>query len=95
MDSTMATVLVIGTLDTKGPESAYLAQRIRDNGCHTLLLDSGILGEADGVTPDLTRQQVAIAAGSTIEQLRNAGGSRVVGAHFAALQIVWPLDFFD
>jgi len=69
----MATVLVIGTLDTKGPEPAYLAQRIRDNGCHTLLLDSGILGEADGVTPDLTRQQVAIAAGSTIEQLRNAG----------------------
>jgi uncharacterized protein (UPF0261 family) len=69
----MPTVLVIGTLDTKGPESNYLAQRIRDFGCQTLILDSGILGEADGVKPDITRQQVAIAAGSTIDTLRNVG----------------------
>src|SRR4051812_15711884 len=69
----MATVLVIGTMDTKGPESAYLAQRIRDFGCHTLTLDSGILGEAEGLTPDFTRQKVAEAAGYTIDQLRNAG----------------------
>ena len=42
----MATVLVIGTMDTKGPESNYLAERIRDAGCQALILDSGILGEA-------------------------------------------------
>lgn len=69
----MATVLVIGTLDTKGPETRYLAERIRDLGCSTLVLDSGILGEAAGIVPDMTRQQVAIAAGSTIDALRNAG----------------------
>ena len=69
----MATVLVIGTMDTKGPESNYLAERIRDAGCQALILDSGILGEAEGVKPDFTRQQVAVASGHTIDQLRNAG----------------------
>jgi uncharacterized protein (UPF0261 family) len=42
----MATVLLIGTLDTKGPETAYLRDSVRANGCDTLVLDSGILGEA-------------------------------------------------
>lgn len=69
----MATVLVIGTMDTKGPESAYLAERIRANGCDTLTLDSGILGEALGITCDFPRSEVAKAAGHTIDQIRNAG----------------------
>ncbi|MCW8130103.1 MAG: Tm-1-like ATP-binding domain-containing protein [Planctomycetota bacterium] len=69
----MATVLVIGTLDTKGPETRYLAERIRDLGCSTLVMDSGILGEADGIVPEITRRQVAEAAGSTLDALRNAG----------------------
>jgi uncharacterized protein (UPF0261 family) len=69
----MATVLLIGTLDTKGPETAYLRDRIRDLGCETLVLDSGILGEAVGIDPDFNRRDVALAAGSTIDALRNAG----------------------
>ena len=69
----MATVLVIGTFDTKGPESQYLRERIEAHGCKTLALDSGILGEADGIRPEFTRQMVAQAAGFTIDQLRNAG----------------------
>jgi uncharacterized protein (UPF0261 family) len=69
----MATVLVIGTMDTKGPESAYLAERIRANGCDTLTLDSGILGEALGITCDFPRAVVAQAAGHSIDQIRNAG----------------------
>ncbi len=69
----MATVLVIGTFDTKGPESQYLRERIEAHGCKTLALDSGILGEADGIIPEFTRQMVAEAAGFTIDQLRNAG----------------------
>src|SRR5438552_2599518 len=73
MIAIMPTVLVIGTLDTKGPESAYLAERIRALGCQTLVLDSGILGEADGIVADFSRQKVAEAAGFTIDQLRNAG----------------------
>ncbi len=69
----MATVLLIGTLDTKGPETAYLRDRVRELGCETLVLDSGILGEAVGIEADFTRAQVAIAAGTTIDALRQAG----------------------
>lgn len=69
----MPTVLLIGTLDTKGPETAYLRDRIQALGCSTLVLDSGILGEANGIVADLSRSEVARAAGSTIEALRNAG----------------------
>jgi uncharacterized protein (UPF0261 family) len=69
----MATVLLIGTLDTKGPETAYLRDRVRELGCETLVLDSGILGEAVGIEADYDRRIVAEAAGSTIDALRNAG----------------------
>jgi uncharacterized protein (UPF0261 family) len=69
----MATVLLIGTLDTKGPETAYLRDRIRALGCDTLILDSGVLGEAVGIRADFTRSLVAQAADTTIEALRNAG----------------------
>jgi uncharacterized protein (UPF0261 family) len=69
----MATVLIIGTLDTKGPETAYLRDAVQRLGCETLVLDSGILGEAVGITADFPRSVVAEAAGSTIEALRNAG----------------------
>jgi len=69
----MATVLLIGTLDTKGPETAYLRDRVIAYGCQALVLDSGILGEAVGITADYNREEVARAAGSTIEALRAAG----------------------
>lgn len=69
----MATVLLIGTLDTKGPETAYLRDRVRALGCDTLVLDSGILGEAVGIEADFNRRVVAHAAGSGIEALRSAG----------------------
>ena len=41
----MARVLVIGTMDTKGRESAYLARRLREQGCEVTVMDVGILGE--------------------------------------------------
>lgn len=69
----MATVLLIGTLDTKGPETAYLRDAIRALGCDTLVLDSGILGETIGIEADFSRATVAEAAGTSIDALRNAG----------------------
>lgn len=69
----MATVLLIGTLDTKGPETAYLRDRVQRLGCDTLVLDSGILGEAVGIEADFDRRVVAHAAGSTLDALRSAG----------------------
>ena len=39
------TVALLGTLDTKGKEYAYLRDRIRERGVDVLLIDAGILGE--------------------------------------------------
>ena len=58
----MATIAVLGTLDTKGHEHAYVAEIIRSRGHQTLLIDTGS-GDAPQVTPDVTREQVAAAAG--------------------------------
>ncbi len=69
----MPIVLLIGTLDTKGREIAYLRDRLRDLGLGTLVLDSGILGEPLDCAPDISREQVARAAGYTIDELRTIG----------------------
>ena len=69
----MSTVLLIGTLDTKGPEVAYLRDRVRALGVETIVADSGILGEPLDIVPDVTRAEVARLAGTDIDALRNAG----------------------
>lgn len=74
------TVALIGTLDTKGPEIAYLRDRCRDLGLQTLVIDSGILGGPLGIEPDFTREMVAEAAGSNLESIRQAG-SRGAAVH--------------
>lgn len=38
-------VAVVSTLDTKGRETAYLAERIRDGDLEALVVDSGVLGD--------------------------------------------------
>lgn len=70
------TVVIIGTLDTKGAEIAYLRDRIQALGASTIVVDSGILGEPLGIElapTDITRAEAATYAGFTIEALRNAG----------------------
>ena len=65
------TVLLVGTLDTKGNEYAYLRDRIRERGVEVLLIDAGILGEPL-TEPDVTRQEVAVAAGADVQALADA-----------------------
>jgi uncharacterized protein (UPF0261 family) len=74
------TVALIGTLDTKGPEIAYLRDRCRDLGLETLVIDSGILGGPLDIEPDFSQAVVAEAAGSTIKAIRQAG-SRGAAVH--------------
>jgi uncharacterized protein (UPF0261 family) len=74
------TVALIGTLDTKGPEIAYLRDRCQDLGLETLVIDSGILGEPLGIEADFSREAVAQAAGSSLEVIRQAG-SRGAAVH--------------
>jgi uncharacterized protein (UPF0261 family) len=66
-------IALIGTLDTKGDEIAYVRDRLRALGVRPVVIDSGILGEADGCAPDVPRAEVARAAGHDLEDVRQAG----------------------
>lgn len=67
------TVLLIGTLDTKGREIAYLRDRLHTLGLNTVVLDSGILGEPLDCESDISRAEVARAAGYDLDALRTIG----------------------
>lgn len=66
-------IVILGTLDTKGPEFAYLRDRLRDLGLDTTVVDCGILGDPLGIEPDIDHAEVARHGGTTIEALQNAG----------------------
>lgn len=70
---TSPSILLIGTLDTKGVEIGYTRDRLRALGATPVVLDSGILGEPIAITADIPREDVARAAGATIDALRAAG----------------------
>ncbi len=90
-------VVIIGTLDTKGPEIAYLRDRLQGLGLETAVVDSGILGEPIGITleagRDITRAEAARYAGTTIDALRNAGsrGKAVEGMRTAVKKLTLEL----
>lgn len=67
----MPTVLLIGTLDTKGREYAFVRDRLHLSGVDTLVLDAGVLGDPTGVA-DIGNDEVARAGGSTLAALRAA-----------------------
>jgi len=64
----MATIAVLGTLDSKGEEHAFVAALIAKHGHKPLLIDVGTGGPAT-VQPDITREQVAAAAGLDLAAL--------------------------
>ncbi|MCX6919822.1 MAG: Tm-1-like ATP-binding domain-containing protein [Verrucomicrobia bacterium] len=64
----MATIAVLGTLDSKGEEHAFVAALIAQHGHQTLLIDVGTGGPAT-VQPDITREQVAAAIGLDLASL--------------------------
>ncbi|GAA4225409.1 Tm-1-like ATP-binding domain-containing protein [Actinomadura meridiana] len=71
----MATVVLVGTLDTKGAEYVWLRERVRDLGCDTVLVDVGVgPGEvgAGEVGADVSAEEVARAVGASVEALRDA-----------------------
>jgi len=62
-------VLVIATLDTKGEEVKYIKERFACKGVDAIVLDSGMRGAHIGVVPQVSRRQVAEAAGADIERV--------------------------
>ena len=68
----MAAVALVGTFDTKGPDFAFLAARLRAAGVEVVAVDAGT-GEPVGLTPDIGGETVAAAAGASRARLRAAG----------------------
>lgn len=67
----MATVALVGTLDTKGQDFAFLAARLRAAGAEVIVIDAGT-GSPDGLIPDVDGEAVAAAAGTSRAGLRAA-----------------------
>src|SRR5512144_3048194 len=63
------TILMIGTLDTKGREYQFIRDLIRARGHTPLVLDAGILGEPT-FPPDLAAVGTAAAGGGSLAELR-------------------------
>lgn len=68
----MATIAVLGTLDTKGHEHAFVAERIRGRGHQALLIDVGTGSDA-AISPDISRTAVAAAGAVDLESLVTRG----------------------
>lgn len=66
------TVVVVATLDTKGEEAAYVQDHITAWGLATLLIDPGVLAEPT-VAADISRNEVAQAAGTSLQALLARG----------------------
>lgn len=79
----MKTVCLLGTLDTKGAEYAFVRQRLIDAGVDTLVVDVGVLGEP-AFPPDVSRAEVAGEA--EVRELGQAGdrGAAVTSMAHAA-----------
>jgi len=68
----MATVVLLGALDTKGDEYAFIRDRVINAGCDVVMINAGVLG--DPAYPiEFSRADVAAEAGTDIETLVASG----------------------
>ena len=84
----MATVVLLGTLDTKGREYQYLRERLREDGLEVVLVDAGVFEPL--AAADVPQEEVAAAAGADVRALRDAGdrGAAVDAMGRGAAEIV-------
>ena len=85
MSKESKTIAVLGTLDSKGEEHAFVADLIRQQGHTPLLIDVGT-GADPTITPDISRFEVAAAGDIDLEALiaRKDRGECVVAMSEAA-----------
>lgn len=62
------TVVIVGALDTKGQEFAFVKELMKKEGLNTLTVDFGVMGEP-AFQPDITRKEVATAGGGDLAYL--------------------------
>ena len=65
----MKTVVLIGTLDTKGQEYKFVQERFQKAGLKTILINAGIIGKPT-ITFDISNEEVAQKGGSDLESLK-------------------------
>jgi uncharacterized protein (UPF0261 family) len=65
-------VVLVGTLDTKGAELAFVRDVLDGRGLATLVVDAGSVG-APAFAPDIDRERVFRAAGTSWEEIRRQG----------------------
>ncbi len=63
------TVVIVGALDTKGEEFAYVKALLKKKRVKTIVVDFGVLGEP-AFEPDISRSTVAAAGGGDLERFR-------------------------
>ncbi len=68
----MPTIVLLGTLDTKGHEYAFLREQLLTYEVDVVVVDAGV-HEPDGLAPDVDRREVARAAGADADALAAAG----------------------
>jgi uncharacterized protein (UPF0261 family) len=86
------TIALIGALDTKGADFAFVKAAIAARGHRAFVIDTGIIGEPT-FAPDITAAQVAEAGGSSLAALREAGdrGTAVDTMTHGIAKVVWGL----
>ncbi|MBI2804943.1 MAG: Tm-1-like ATP-binding domain-containing protein [Planctomycetes bacterium] len=65
------TIILLGTLDTKGVEYQFVRDLLKAQGLETLVIDAGVIGPPH-LTPDITRDQIFAAAGTTLDAVVKA-----------------------
>src|SRR5512136_1677673 len=63
------TIVLVGALDTKGEEFAYVKALLKKKRLKTIVVDFGVLGEP-AFKPDISRSTVAAAGGGDLERFR-------------------------
>jgi len=83
------TIAILGALDTKGQEYAFLKTEIEKRGCRTLVVNVGVIGEPL-FTPDIPSDEVAEAGGERLAELiaqRDRGEAMQVMTRGAAVVV--------
>lgn len=60
-------IIILATLDTKGEEAGYLAEKIHEKGHKTIIIDVGELG-TPALKADFPREEIARSGGISLEE---------------------------
>ena len=88
------TVVIVGTLDTKGEEFAFLKGRIEAAKVNAFVVDVGVMGRP-GFEPDIEREEIARAGGSDLAHLASGEHKDDAMQTMAAGLAVVVRDLYD